>query len=129
MTESEKNEQYDFMEKYDGDQSVPAEVKRWNWGAFWFNIYWGFGNRTYLPLLCLIPVFNIVWVFVCGFKGNAWAWQNGNYRKADLEHFLQLQHTWSRAGIFAFIFQVVLGIVLYAIYAVVLVAVFSQLGK
>ncbi|MGL5898500.1 MAG: ribonuclease G, partial [Lactobacillaceae bacterium] len=35
---------------------VPAEVKGWNWGAFMYNIFWGIGNKTYLPLLCLIPV-------------------------------------------------------------------------
>lgn len=40
---------------------VPQEVKGWNWGAFMFNIFWGIGNKTYLPLLCLIPIFNVVW--------------------------------------------------------------------
>lgn len=50
--------------------NVPEEIKKWNWGAFSLNILWGIGNKTYLPLLCLIPFFNLVWIFVCGIKGN-----------------------------------------------------------
>lgn len=34
------------------------------------NIMWGIGNKSYLTLLCLIPLFNIIWIFVCGAKGN-----------------------------------------------------------
>lgn len=44
-----------------GNQEVPEEIKKWNWGAFSLNIIWGIGNKTYLPLLCLIPLFNFVW--------------------------------------------------------------------
>lgn len=54
-------------------RAVPNEIKGWNWGAFMFNFIWGIGNKTYLPLLCLIPIFNIFWIFVVGFKGNTWA--------------------------------------------------------
>ena len=32
-------------------KNVPQEVKGWNWGAFMFNVMWGIGNKTYLPLL------------------------------------------------------------------------------
>jgi hypothetical protein len=83
--------------------NVPAEVKGWNWGAFMFNIFWGIGNKTYLPLLCLIPIFNIVWFFVCGFKGNEWAWQKGDYQ--DIETFKAIQATWNRAGLVQFIIK------------------------
>lgn len=89
---------------------VPAEVKKWNWGALQFNIMWGIGNKCYLPLLCLIPLFNIVWVFVCGAKGNEWAWKKGNY--TDVETFLAVQSTWNRAGIVGFIILMVF-LVLY----------------
>lgn len=86
---------------------IPSEVKKWNWGAFQFNILWGIGNKSYLPFLCLIPLFNIVWIFVCGAKGNTWAWKNGNYK--DLDTFLAVQKTWNRAGLVAFIvFAVIL---------------------
>lgn len=81
--------------------AVPEEIKGWNWGAFMYNIFWGVGNKTYLPLLCLIPLFNIIWVFVCGIKGNEWAWKKGDYK--DTETFLAVQKTWNRAGVFQFV--------------------------
>ncbi|STD22396.1 Uncharacterised protein [Enterococcus mundtii] len=98
-----------------GNQEVPQEIKKWNWGAFSLNIIWGIGNKTYLPLLCLIPLFNLVWVFICGFKGNEWAWRDGNY--TDVETFKQVQKTWSRAGIAMFIIQIVI-ILLYLVFVV-----------
>lgn len=98
-----------------GNQEVPEEIKKWNWGAFSLNIIWGIGNKTYLPLLCLIPLFNFVWVFICGFKGNEWAWRDGNY--TDVETFKQVQKTWSRAGIAMFIIQIVI-ILLYLVFVV-----------
>lgn len=98
-----------------GNQEVPEEIKKWNWGAFSLNIIWGIGNKTYLPLLCLIPLFNFVWVFICGFKGNEGAWRDGNY--TDVETFKQVQKTWSRAGIAMFIIQIVI-ILLYLVFVV-----------
>lgn len=103
---------------------MPQEIKGWNWGAFSYNIMWGIGNKTYLPLLCLIPLFNIVWIFVCGFKGNEWAWQKGDYK--DVETFLTVQKTWSRAGVVNFIIAIV-SITIYFIYfAAMLAAIFSD---
>lgn len=84
---------------------VPEEVKGWNWGAFMYSILWGFGNKSYLPLLMLIPVFNIVWVFVVGLKGNEWAWKNGNY--SDVATFNAVQATWNRAGFMMFMLVVI----------------------
>lgn len=89
---------------------TPAEIRGWNWGAFMYNVFWGIGNKSYLPLLCLIPVFNLIWIFVCGFKGNEWAWQKGNYR--DVETFKAVQATWNRAGLFQFLLAIV-GVLLY----------------
>ena len=84
---------------------VPQEIKKWNWGAFMFNMMWGIGNKSYLPLLCLIPFFNLIWIFVCGAKGNEWAWKKGEY--TDAETFLAVQRTWSRAGFFMFIVTII----------------------
>ncbi|APU70570.1 hypothetical protein LCR01_10080 [Companilactobacillus crustorum] len=92
---------------------VPKEIKGWNWGAFIYNIFWGIGNKTYLPLLCLIPIFNIFWIFVVGFKGNTWAWQKGNYK--DIETFKAVQATWNRAGLVQFIVSIVI-LVLYSFF-------------
>ena len=87
------------------NKAVPQEIKRWNWGAFAFNIIWGFGNKSYLPLLCLIPVVNLIWMFVCGFKGNEWAWKNGDYDST--ETFMKVQETWNRAGLIYFILTII----------------------
>lgn len=92
--------------------AVPPEIKKWNWGAFTFNIVWGIGNYTYLPLICLIPIINIVWIFVCGFKGNEWAWKSGKF--TNIEDFLATQETWSRAGFVYFIVSIsVLALILF----------------
>ncbi|MDR2486943.1 MAG: hypothetical protein LBD12_03180 [Clostridiales Family XIII bacterium] len=80
---------------------VPQEIRRWNWGAFMFNWVWGIGNHAYLALLCFVPLLNIVWVFVCGAMGNQWAWRSGEFK--DVETFLRVQRTWSRAGLVSFI--------------------------
>lgn len=97
---------------------VPQEVKKWNWGAFVLTIFWGIGNKTYLPLLCLIPVFNVIWVFVCGAKGNEWAWKSGMF--SDLETFRATQATWNRAGLVVFILILSL-VVLYILLAVLII--------
>lgn len=95
---------------------VPEEVKGWNWGAFMYSVFWGFGNKTYLPLLTLVPVFGLIWVFVVGVKGNEWAWKNGNY--TDVATFRAVQETWNRGGLVMFI------LVLLSLFAVVGMVVF-----
>ncbi|MFT9470076.1 ribonuclease G [Leuconostoc pseudomesenteroides] len=104
--------------------NVPAEVKGWNWGAFMYNIFWGIGNKTYLPLLCLIPVFNFVWIFVCGFKGNEWAWQKGDYQ--DVETFKAVQATWNRAGIVQFIIAIVIMVLYFMFFAAIISSVVNS---
>ena len=100
---------------------VPSEIKKWNWGAFMMNIMWGIGNKSYLTLLCLIPLFNIIWIFVCGAKGNEWAWKNGNY--SSPEEFFLVQNTWNRAGFVSFIITICI-LSVYILLAVVFAAAF-----
>lgn len=102
-------------------KETPKEIKGWNWGAFSFSWMWGIGNKTYLPLFNLIPIFNIVWIFVTGFKGNEWAWQKGDYQ--DIETFKQVQKTWNIAGIAAFIIHVLV-FILYIF--IIFVSVFND---
>lgn len=102
-------------------KETPKEIKGWNWGAFSFSWMWGIGNKTYLPLLNLIPIFNIVWIFITGFKGNEWAWQKGDYQ--DIETFKQVQKTWNIAGIAAFIIHVLV-FILYIF--IIFVSVFND---
>ena len=79
------------------DMAVPAAARRWNWGAFLMSWIWGLGNRTYIALLCLVPVVNIVMAFVLGAKGGAWAWKNRRWEST--EHFTRVQGLWTSFGL------------------------------
>jgi hypothetical protein len=92
---------------------VPPEIRKWNWGAFSFNLFWGIGNKAWLALLCLIPCFNIIWMFVCGALGNQWAWKSGEFK--DVEQFMAAQRTWNRAGLVYFIINIA-GVVLLLLF-------------
>jgi cation transporter-like permease len=79
------------------DQSVvPAEIDRWNWGAFLLNWIWGIGNNTFIALLTFIPFFGLAMPFVLGARGNAWAWRNGRWD--SIEHFKRVQRKWAIWG-------------------------------
>ena len=75
---------------------VPAEIDRWNWGAFLLNWIWGVGNNTFIALLTLIPVFGLIMPFVLGAKGSGWAWRNGRWD--SVEHFKRVQRLWAIWG-------------------------------
>ena len=76
---------------------IPRELDRWNWGAFLLNWIWGIGNSTFIALLALIPVLNLVMMVVLGARGSRWAWRNRAWR--DAEHFRKTQRAWAIAGI------------------------------
>ena len=113
---------------------VPDQIRKWNWGAFSLNVIWGICNKTYLPLLCLVPFVNIVMVFICGIYGNEWAWKNGCYKSVD--EFSRVQKTWNRVGLVFFF--IVLELILFALLALLLswisskfcevVRAFNQMG-
>ncbi|MFS1563674.1 MAG: ribonuclease G [Candidatus Arsenophonus phytopathogenicus] len=111
------------MENQVQTKTIPEGVKQWNWGAFMFSIFWGFGNRTYWPLLCIIPLFNFIWMFVCGIKGNEWAWRNGNYSDVT---FKLVQDTWNRAGLAAFIISLIFIILYFLFFSVFAIFLFYQ---
>jgi hypothetical protein len=103
-------------------QTVPPEIRKWNWGAFSFNVWWGIGNKAYLTLLCLIPCFNLIWYFVCGAKGNEWAWKSGEFK--DVEQFMAAQRTWNRAGLVCFIINIA-GVALVLIFYAAIIALLT----
>ena len=97
------------MENTSGQGSaavVPAEIDRWNWGAFLLNWIWGIGNNTLIALLAFVPVVNIVMVFILGVKGSAWAWQNKRWD--SVEHFKAVQLSWTRWGLGLMVGSIVL---------------------
>ena len=83
------------------DMAEPAAVKRWNWGAFLMSWIWGLGNKTYIALLCLVPVVNLVMIFVLGTKGSQWAWQNKQWEST--EQFTRAQGLWTAFGLGLFV--------------------------
>lgn len=76
---------------------LPSGVGRLNWGAFLLSWIWGLGNGTYIALLTLLPVANVVMPFVLLFKGDQWAWQNERWR--DVAHFRSVQRNWTIAAV------------------------------
>ena len=85
---------------------VPQEIRCWNWGAFFLNWIWGIGNSVWIALLMFIPIFNWVWIFFLGAKGNEWAWQSRRWD--SVEHFKRTQQTWTQCGVGLFVFYMVI---------------------
>jgi Cytochrome oxidase complex assembly protein 1 len=75
---------------------VPAEIRHWNWGAFFLNWIWGIGNATPIALLALIPGVGFVMMFVLGAKGSEWAWRNRRWN--SVEDFRAAQRIWAICG-------------------------------
>ena len=92
----------------DDGQLIPNELRKWNWGAFLLTWIWGVGNKSYLPMWALIPYFNFIWGFVCGAKGNEWAWENQKWE--SVEQFNKTQEQWAMWG------GIVMGILLLILF-------------
>lgn len=88
----------------DNQTLLSPEIKKWNWGAFFFNWIWGIFNNVYFSLWVFFPIFGLAVPFILGAKGNRWAWKNKKWR--DLAHFQKTQRNWSLAGIIIFVVSV-----------------------
>jgi hypothetical protein len=71
---------------------IPPEIGGWNWGAAFFNIWWGIYYRVWISFLVFVPVVNWFWWIVLGIKGNEWAWQNNKW--LSVEEFKMSQNKW-----------------------------------
>ncbi|MGD0562915.1 MAG: cytochrome c oxidase assembly factor Coa1 family protein [Roseiarcus sp.] len=81
---------------------IPAEIDRWNWGAFLLTWIWGIGNGVLISLLVFVPFFGIlIMPFVLGAKGSAWAWRNRRWD--SVEHFKRVQRLWAIWGVVVWI--------------------------
>ncbi len=99
--------------------TVPEEIKKWNWGAFFLSWIWGIGNKTYIALLCLIPYVGFVMAIVLGVKGNEWAWRNKQWE--SIEQFQRVQKKWA---IWAVVF--VLGVIILGMAVAVLITLIRE---
>jgi hypothetical protein len=86
--------------------AIPAEIDRWNWGAFLLNWVWGVGNNTFIALLTLVPGLGLIMAFVLGVKGSGWAWRNGRWD--SIEHFKRVQRLWAIWGVVIWLGLIVL---------------------
>jgi hypothetical protein len=89
---------------------VPAEIMKWNWGAFLLSWIWGIGNQTYIALLTLIPYVGFIMIFVLGVKGSEWAWKNKQWE--SIEHFQQVQKKWAWWGLGIIVGAFITGLVI-----------------
>jgi len=96
--------------------AMPAAVKRWNWGAFLMTWIWGLGNGTYVALLALLPVVNIVMAVILGIIGGRWAWKNRRWE--SIEQFTRVQGLWTAFG-----FGLLVGCLLILAFVIVLLVV------
>jgi Cytochrome oxidase complex assembly protein 1 len=87
-------------------ETIPAEIDRWNWGAFLLNWIWGVGNNTFIALLMFVPFVGLVMPFVLGAKGSRWAWRNGRWD--SVEHFKRVQRLWAIWGVVVWLGAIVL---------------------
>lgn len=94
------------------EKEIPAGVKGWNWGAFFFSWFWGLCNNTYIALLCFVPIVNFVMPFVLGVKGNEWAWKNGEWQ--SVAYFRKIQRNWGIGALITIVVSIFLIIVLLA---------------
>ena len=99
-------------------REVPAEIDRWNWGAFLLNWIWGIGNNTFIALLTFVPVVGFVMPFVLGAKGSRWAWRNGRWD--NVEHFKRVQRLWA-------IWGAVIWVAVIALFVSIFVGTFALL--
>lgn len=100
---------------------------KWNWGAFIDAFGFGIGNRAYLCLLVLIPIFNLIWIFVAGAKAEQWALNNPDNNYRDEEEFRKVMDSWKRAGFVQFLIFIAIIVLYIIIFAVAGAAVISNL--
>lgn len=74
---------------------------KFNWGAFFLPLHFGFATKAWLCFLALIPGINIIFCFVSGFAGPQWAYESGHF--ATVEEFNAVMDTWNRTGKFMLI--------------------------
>jgi hypothetical protein len=79
------------------EEILPDGIRGWSWGAFLLNWIWAIFNKTWLGLLCFVPIVGVAVPFILGFKGREWAWKNDTWD--SVEHFNRVQNNWSKWGV------------------------------
>ena len=102
--------------------SLPKELRHFNWGAFLLNWIWGIMHKKYITLLyfpaCLIPIIGPIGVSVWfGLMGNKWAWQSKEWESPA--KFNEVQQNWVRIWLILFILGLIFAIKAFLFFAII----------
>ncbi|MFQ3549209.1 MAG: ribonuclease G [Armatimonadota bacterium] len=95
-------------------ENVPDEIKKWNWGAFFFTWIWAISHNVYIGLIALLFPFNFLMAIILGLRGNEWAWKNRKFE--SITHFQKVQKKWALWGFIFFLTQIILYTILIVLY-------------
>ncbi|MBQ8460511.1 ribonuclease G [bacterium] len=105
-----------------GNDNLPYELKRFNWGAFLLNWIWGVTNKKYITLLyfpaCIIPVIGPLAISIWfGIAGNKWAWEAKPWQ--NIEEFNEAQKFWVRLWFILAGISLIIAIKIFVILAII----------
>ena len=106
----------------DERNSLPVELRHFNWGAFLLNWIWGIMHKKYITLLyfpaCLIPVIGPLAISIWfGFAGNNWGWHSQEWESAA--KFNEVQRNWVKLWVILFVLGLIFAIKIFVILAIV----------
>ena len=90
------------------EDTFPDGVKGWSWGGFLLNWIWAIGNKTWIGLLAFVPYIGLIVSIYLGIKGRELAWKNKKWD--SLEHFNQVQRSWTKWSLIVIVGALVIGI-------------------
>jgi len=99
----------------------PAELDKFNWGAFLLSWIWSIGNGVWIGLLALVSPISLIMMIILGFKGNEWAWKAKKWD--SVEHFKTVQAKWQKWGIIILVASVVVSVVFGILFSVIAISV------
>ena len=82
---------------------VPEEIKRWNWGAFFFTVFWAMNNGVPVSFSNFINPF---YAFEIAANGNEKSWKLKHWD--SIKYFKTVQRRWALAPLMFFIGMFVL---------------------
>ena len=127
MENNERNYNQDGFNSVKMDENPKLHIKKFHWGACTLCLFWGIGHRVYITLLCLVPILNIIWPIVCGFKGYEWAWEQSKFE--SMEAFMYSEESWNRAGFIFAILELIVFIIWLIMFSITFMAALSLVNS
>lgn len=104
------------------DETLPKEIRHFNWGAFLMNWIWGIMHKKYITLLyfpaCIIPILGPLAVSIWfGFAGNKWAWESKTWEST--QKFNETQKNWIRLWFILLILGIIITAKVFVILSII----------